>query len=65
MGWGSIRVGGGGKLSTGPLELQGARWASTSGGSVAGKMFSEVEQLLTWEASCFETPGEWSCNLLG
>lgn len=49
----------------GPLELQGTRWVSTSGGSVAGKMFSEVQQLLTWEASCFEMPGEWSFNLLG
>ena len=36
-----------GKLPAGPLELQSARWVSTSGGSVAGKMFSEVEQLLT------------------
>ena len=59
--WGGV----GGKLPAGPLELQGTRWVSTSGGSVAGKMFSEVQQLLTWEASCFEMPGEWSFNLLG
>lgn len=57
MGWG--------EATCRALELQGTRWVSTSGGSVAGKMFSEVQQLLTWEASCFEIPGEWSFNLLG
>ena len=49
----------------GPLELQDARWGSTPGGSVAEKMFNQVEHFHTWGASLFQTPGEWHCNLLG